>query len=109
MFFNPFLFLYMKKPIIVFIIVSVAIVLLFFFSNQPIFDVVISDGDYIYPKKFIFSELFTSQKSYQLTLQSILVLIISVFGIPTLVAWRSTLIKYDKKTGESKKSIWDKF
>lgn len=97
----------MKKPIIVFIIVCLAIALLFFFSNQPIFDVVISDGNYIYPKKFSFSELFTSQKTYQLTLQSILVLIISIFGIPALATWRSTLTKYDRKTGESKKSIWD--
>jgi hypothetical protein len=99
----------MKKQIIVFIIVCLAIVLLFFLSHQPIFDVVISDAQFTYPKKFSFSELLTSQISYQLTLQSILVLIISLIGLPALVAWRSTLTKYNRKTGEPKKSIWDKF
>jgi hypothetical protein len=99
----------MKKPIIIFIIVCFAVVLLFHLSHQPIFDVVISDAGFTYPKKLSFTALFTSQKPYQLTLQSVLVLIISLIGLPALVAWRSTLIKYSRKTGEPKKSIWDKF
>ena len=99
----------MKKPIIVFITVCIAIVLLFYFSNQPIFDVEITDGNFVYPKKISFSDLFTTTKDYQLTLKSILVLIISLAGLPALVVWRSTLTKYNRKTGEPKKSIWDKF
>ena len=35
-------------------------------------------------------------------------LIICSVGIPVIIAWRSTLTKYSRKTGEEKKSIYDK-
>jgi len=98
----------MKKPIIIFFIVSLAIISLFYFSNQPIFDVMIADGEFTYPKKISFSDFFSTQKNFKLTFQSALVLLISIVGLPAIVAWRSTLTKYNKKTGEPKKSIWDK-
>ena len=98
----------MKKPIIIFFIVSLAITSLFYFSNQSIFDVIIADGEFTYPKKLSFGDFFSTEKQYKLTFQSALVLMISIIGLPAIVAWRSTLTKYNKKTGEPKKSIWDK-
>ncbi len=99
----------MKKPIIVFVLVGLAIALLFYFSHQPVFDVIIIDNEFTYPKKLNFYDLFFTTKHYQLTFKGGLILLICLIGLPALVAWRSTLTKYNRKTGEPKRSIWDKF
>ncbi|HIP35433.1 MAG TPA: hypothetical protein EYG85_01110 [Crocinitomix sp.] len=99
----------MKKPIIIFVVVSLLVILLFFLSNTKVFDVTIKDGQYTYPKQFSLKELFTSSKSFHLTIKGWLLLLITIIGLPALIAWRSTLTKYDRKTGKPKSSIWDKF
>lgn len=43
-----------------------------------------------------------------LPISSWLALLIISIGFPAIVAWRSTLTKYSRRTGEKKSSIYDK-
>ena len=59
-------------------------------------------------KDVTLKSLFTDHTFSNLTLKGWFMLMLCSLGIPAIIAWRSTLTKYSRKTGEEKKSIFDK-
>jgi len=102
--FSPFLIIFMKKPFVVFIIVGLFINTFIYFYPADIFQIDINNVF----KESTLKDIISSNLYSYLTIKGWLMLIICSVGIPIIIAWRSTLTKYDRKTGDKKKSIFDK-
>ncbi|MGV6860786.1 MAG: hypothetical protein ACWA41_03390 [Putridiphycobacter sp.] len=98
----------MKKSFFIFLATSLGVILLFYFSDSSIFEVELYQNGIETTKEVSLKSLFTSKTKTSLTYKGWAILLITSIGLPLIVAWRSTLTKYSRKTGEPKKSIWDK-
>ena len=98
----------MKKPYLIFIIVAAIMNVFLYFYPAELFQVELIDGmiNDATLKGLLSKE--TSISFSNLTLKGWFMLMICTLGIPVIIAWRSTLTKYGRKTGEEKKSIYDK-
>ena len=98
----------MKKPYLIFIVVAVLMNAFLYLYPADIFQIE-TINDVI--KDVTIKQLLDSENLIQfssLTTKGWFMLIICSVGIPVIIAWRSTLTKYSRKTGEEKKSIYDK-
>lgn len=109
----------MKKTYLIFIGVSVVMTLLLYFYPADIFEAITTYTDGELTKDVTLKQLlsqntwpdsvdFIKNQSVHPTTKGWAMLLICFIGIPGLMAWRSTLTKYNRKTGEQEKSIYDK-
>ena len=94
----------MKKPYFIFLVVAFAINLFLYFYPADIFQTE-SNGVL---KESILKDLLNNNLLGSLTIKGWVMLFIASIGIPAIIAWRSTLTKYDRKTGKKKDSVYDK-
>lgn len=98
----------MKNPYLIFIVVAILMNTFLFFYPADIFQVELLDGSV---NDATLNQLISKEIAVNfsnLTTKGWFMLIICTLGIPVIIAWRSTLTKYSRKTGEEKKSIYDK-
>lgn len=97
----------MKKAYILFFVVAILMNTFLYFYPADIFQVELEEltSDTTL-KNLLSSENVVSFSD--LTLKGWFMLMICTLGIPAIIGWRSTLTKYSRKTGEEKKSIYDK-
>jgi hypothetical protein len=81
---------------------------LYYFSDAKIIEVKEQNNNFETVKDYSISDIIKTSNSIEITIKGWFILLITLIGFPFLVAWRSTLKKFDRKTGEVKKSIWDK-
>jgi hypothetical protein len=98
----------MKKPYLIFLVVAVLMNAFLYFYPADIFQAEVIDG-----LKFdtTLKDLFSKKSGADftnLTLKGWFMLVICTVGIPGIIAWRTTLTKYGRKSGEEEKSIYDK-
>lgn len=113
------MFKIMKNPYLIFIAVALIMGSLFYFYPAELFEATTNYTDGELTKEVTLKQLI-SQKTWPDSLNTIknqevlpttkgwVMLFICLIGIPSLIAWRSTLTKYNRKTGEKEKSIYDK-
>jgi len=94
----------MKKPFLIFIVVAILMNAFIYFYPADIFQYQFGNA----VKDVTLESLFNENYFSNLTLKGWFMLAICSVGIPVIIAWRSTLTKYSRKTGEEKKSIFDK-
>jgi len=109
----------MKKPYLIFLGVALVMSLLLYFYPADIFQATttFTDGDLT---KDVTLKQIISQNTWPDSVETIqnqkvsptvkgwAMLFICLIGMPGLMAWRSTLTKYNRKTGEEEKSVYDK-
>ena len=95
----------MKKPFLIFIVVAILMNAFIYFYPADIFQYEFGNNAI---KDVTLKSLFNENSFSNLTLKGWFLLAICSIGIPAIIAWRSTLTKYSRKTGEEKKSIYDK-
>ena len=98
----------MKKPHLIFFVVAIIMNALLYFYPAELFQVELVDE---LIKDTTLKQLFSKEIAINfsnLTIKGWFMLGICTLGIPVIIAWRSTLTKYGRKTGEEKKSIYDK-
>jgi len=93
----------MKKPIIIFIVVAILMNAFIYFYPADIFQYEFGNA----VKDVTLKSMFNQNSFSNLTLKGWFMLVICSIGIPIIIAWRSTLTKYSRKTGEEKKSVYD--
>jgi len=113
----------MKKAYLIFIGVAIAMSSFMYFYPADIFEAEVSlagessNGNLIKEitlKQIISQSTFSNQtettqnQTISPTLKGWFMLFICTLGIPAIIAWRSTLTKYNRKSGEEQKSIYDK-
>lgn len=98
----------MKKPYLIFIVVAILMNTFLYLYPADIFQIENINGII---KDVTIKQLFDNEnlvKFSNLTTKGWFMLIICSIGIPVIIAWRSTLTKYSRKTGEKEDSIFDK-
>ena len=98
----------MKKAYILFIAVAAVMNAFIYFYPADVFQVETVNNVF---KDATLRQLLASENGISfsiLTLKGWFMLFICSLGIPAIIGWRSTLQKYGRKTGEEKKSIYDK-
>lgn len=109
----------MKKVYLIFIGVSVVMGVLLYFYPADIFEATTTYTDGELTKDVTLKQLISQNtwpdsvdtiknQSVTPTVKGWALLFISFIGLPGVMAWRSTLTKYNRKTGEEQKSIYDK-
>jgi len=109
----------MKKPYLIFIGVALVMALLLYFYPADVFEATTTFTDGELTKEVTLKQLISQNtwpdstdtiknQSVSPTVKGWIMLVIGLIGIPGLIAWRSTLTKYNRKTGEHQKSIYDK-
>jgi len=109
----------MKKPYLIFIGVSVVMGLLLYFYPADIFEAetTFTGGELtkeVTLKQLISQNTWTDStetiknQTVSPTTKGWAMLFICLIGLPGLMAWRSTMTKYNRKTGEEEKSVYDK-
>jgi hypothetical protein len=109
----------MKKVYLIFIGVSVVMGLLLYFYPADVFEATTTYTDGELTKEVTLKQLISQNtwpdsldtiqdQSVDPTLKGWAMLLICFIGLPGLMAWRSTLTKYNRKTGEQEKSVYDK-
>jgi len=109
----------MKKPYLIFIGVALVMALLLYFYPADVFEATTTFTDGELTKEVTLKQLISQNtwpdsintiknQSVSPTVKGWIMLVIALIGIPGLIAWRSTLTKYNRKTGEHQKSIYDK-
>jgi hypothetical protein len=116
---NLLFFKIMKKVYLIFIGISAIMGLLLYFYPADIFQAITTYADGELTKDVTLKQLisqntwpdsvdFLKNQSVNPTTKGWAMLLICFIGIPGLMAWRSTLTKYNRKTGEQEKSVYDK-
>ena len=109
----------MKKAYLIFSGVSLVMGLLLYFYPADIFEATTTYSDGELTKEVTLKQIISQNtwpnsvdiiknQSVALTTKGWAMLVICLIGVPGLMAWRSTLTKYNRKTGEQEKSIYDK-
>lgn len=98
----------MKKPYLIFIAVACILNAFIYFYPADIFPVEMANGllKDVTLKDMMSKEIDVSIND--LTFKGWFLLFICSVGIPAIIAWRSTLTKYNRRTGKEQKSIYDK-
>jgi hypothetical protein len=98
----------MKKHYLIFIVVAFLMNIFLYLYPADIFQ---TESINSVIKDATVKQLLDSNNLSQfsnLTIKGWFMLIICTVGIPAIIAWRSTLTKYSRKTGEQQNSIYDK-
>lgn len=109
----------MKNPYLIFISVLIVMGMLLYFYPADVFEATTTYSDGELTKEVTLKQLISQNtwpdsietiknQSVSPTVKGWAMLFICIIGIPGLIAWRSTLTKYNRKTGEQEKSIYDK-
>lgn len=109
----------MKKTYLIFIGIIAVMGLFLYFYPAEIFEATTTYTGGDLTKEITLKQLISqntwpdsvdtiTNQSVELTTKGWAMMFICLIGIPGLIAYRSTLTKYNRKTGEEEKSIYDK-
>jgi hypothetical protein len=98
-----FLFLTMKNPYIIFVLVCAALLTFFYFYDVDLFQAQITSETNTFIKevplrKFFDKQLLTEDYTVKPTLQGWLLLLAIFVGLPIMIAYRTTIKRYPRRS-----------